>query len=165
VRSEERRSFGSIDEISQAVGEHLGFSEWTTVTQKQIDDFAETTGDRQWIHVDPVRAASGPFGTTVAHGYLTLSLVSMFIEQVIGFDDSITRINYGSERTRYPAPVPVDSRLRGGLEIVALDATAQGHRLRALITVEIEGHNKPACVTEMVILLRPQGGAVEDTLP
>jgi len=154
VRAEERRSFASMGEISHAVGEHLGFSEWTTITQKQIDDFAVTTGDHQWIHVDPLRAASGPFGATVAHGYLTLSLVSMFIEQVMGFDDAITRINYGSERTRYPAPVPVGSRLRGGVEIVALDETAQGHRLRVLIKVDIEGHPKPACVTEMVILLR-----------
>lgn len=150
----ERRSFASIDEIGTAVGEHLGYSQWTTITQQRIADFAQTTGDHQWIHVDPVRAASGPYGTTIAHGYLTLSLVSMFVEQVISFDDSITRINYGAERTRFPAPVPVGSRLRGGVEVVALDATAQGHRLRALIKVEIEGHDKPACVTEMVILLR-----------
>lgn len=151
----ERRSFASIDEITQTVGEHLGFSAWTTITQQQIDDFAETTGDRQWIHVDPVRAASGPFGSTIAHGYLTLSLVSMFVDQVVAFDESITRINYGAERTRFPAPVPVGSRLRGGVEVVALDAAAQGHRLRTRITVEIEGQDKPACVTEMVILLLP----------
>lgn len=151
--TEQRRRFGSIDEIAEAVGEHLGFSDWTTITQQQVDSFAETTGDYQWIHVDPVRASSGPFGSTIAHGYLTLSLVSMFVDQVVAFDDSITRINYGAERTRFPAPVPIGSRLRGGVEIVALDATAQGHRLLARITVEIEGQSKPACVTEMVILL------------
>lgn len=151
--AQERRGFASIGEVAKAVGEHLGFSPWTTITQQQIDRFAETTGDHQWIHVDPVRAASGPFGSTIAHGYLTLSLVSMFVEQVVAFDDSITRINYGAERTRFPAPVPVGTRLRGGVEFVALEPAAQGHRLRARITVEIEGQDKPACVTEMVILL------------
>ena len=150
-----RRSFTTIDEISRAVGEHVGFSPWTTITQHRIDVFAEATGDHQWIHVDPARAASGPFGSTVAHGYLTLSLVSMFIEQVVDISESITRINYGAERTRFPAPVPVGSRLRGGVEIVALDPTTHGHRLRTRITVEIEGQDKPACITEMVILLLP----------
>lgn len=148
-----RRNFTNIDEISLAVGEHLGFSPWTTITQQRIDVFAEATGDHQWIHVDPVRAASGPFGSTIAHGYLTLSLVSMFIEQVVDISASITRINYGAERTRFPAPVPVGSRLRGGVEIVALEPTTHGHRLRARVTVEIEGQDKPACVTEKVILL------------
>lgn len=148
-----RRNFTNIDEISRAVGEHLGFSPWTTITQQRIDVFAEATGDHQWIHVDPVRAASGPFGSTIAHGYLTLSLVSMFIEQVVDISESITRINYGAERTRFPAPVQVGSRLRGGVEIVALDPTTHGHRLRARVTVEIEGQDKPACVTENVILL------------
>lgn len=150
-----RRSFTSIDWISRAVGEHLGFSPWTTITQQRIDDFAEATGDHQWIHVDPVRAAASPFGSTIAHGYLTLSLVSTFIEQVVDISESTTRINYGAERTRFPAPVPVGSRLRGGVEITALDPTTQGHRLQVRVTVEIEGQDKPACVTDMVILLVP----------
>ncbi|WP_235436662.1 MaoC/PaaZ C-terminal domain-containing protein [Pseudarthrobacter siccitolerans] len=105
-----------------------------------MDDFAEATGDYQWIHVDPVRAASGSFGSTIVHGYLTLSLVSMFIEGLIDFGESITRINYGAERTRFPAPVPVGSRLRGGVEIVALEETIRDHhRLVARVTVESRG--------------------------
>lgn len=151
-----RRRFSTVEELEAAVGTHLGHSAWTTVTQAQIDAFAETTGDQQWIHVDVERARSGPFGSTVAHGFLTLSQVSGFLDEVLVIDAPMTKINYGTNKTRFPAPVPVDSRLRGGLEIVALTPTAQGHQLRTRVTVERAGSPKPACVTEVVTLLIPE---------
>lgn len=149
----QHRRFTAIDELESAVGDHLGYSGWVTVTQEQIDAFAETTGDRQWIHVDVDRAHSGPFGTTIAHGFLTLSLVSGFLDDVLVIDAPVTKINYGTDRTRFPAPVPVGTRVRGGAEILSLTPVAQGYQLVTRVTVEIDGAPKPACVTDAVTLL------------
>ncbi|WP_063040515.1 MaoC family dehydratase [Nocardia pseudovaccinii] len=147
--------FNGIGELEQAVGTHLGYSEWHTVTQEQIDLFAEATGDRQWIHVDPERAAQGPFGTTIAHGYLTLSLLPQLVWQVYRVDGVQMGINYGSNKVRFPSPVPSGSRVRAGVELVKLEPTKAGVQVTALVTIEREGGDKPACIAEALSVLVP----------
>jgi acyl dehydratase len=147
------KHFSGLDELQEAVGSHLGHSEWHTVTQQQIDTFAEATGDHQWIHVDTQRAADGPFGTTIAHGYLTLSLVPMLVHQVYAVAGLRMGVNYGANRVRFPSPVPAGSRVRAGVELLALTPTQAGSQLRARVTIEREGAEKPACVVETVSLL------------
>jgi len=147
------RTFNGIAELESAIDTHVGYSEWHTVTQKQIDLFAEATGDHQWIHVDPERAASGPFGTTIAHGYLTLSLLPMLVSQVYRVDGLKMAVNYGSNKVRFVSVVPVGSRVRAGVELVGLTATPAGTQLAARVTVEIEGGAKPACVAETLSVL------------
>jgi acyl dehydratase len=137
-----------LDGLKAAVGRHLGHSEWLEVTQDRIDRFADATGDHQWIHVDPERAATGPFGSTIAHGYLTLSLVNHFLPQVLEVRGITMGVNYGANKVRFPAPVPVGSRLRAGVEVVAADEVAGGVQATLLVTVEIDGAQKPACVLE-----------------
>ncbi len=149
------RVFHGIDELQAALGEHLGFSDWHTVTQEQIDTFADATGDHQWIHVDPQRAASGPFGTTIAHGYLTLSLVPLLVTQVYGVQGVTMLLNYGANKVRFPAPVPSGSRIRGGVELVSLERAALGYQLVTRVTVDLEGSAKPACVAETVVVVVP----------
>jgi acyl dehydratase len=140
--------FTGLDELKGAVGTELGPSDWHEITQRQIDLFAEATGDHQWIHVDPERAAAGPFGTTIAHGYLTLSLVAYLLPQVIRVSGISMGINYGTNRVRFPAPVPVGSRVRARGQIQAIDDVAGGVQMTTLITIEIDGNEKPACVVE-----------------
>src|SRR5689334_794307 len=111
------RVFANLAELATAKGEHLGYSDWHTVTQEQIDQFADATGDHQWIHVDTEKAAAGPFGTTIAHGYLTLSLLPVLLKDVYRVDGIRMGINYGSNKIRYPATVPVGSRIRAGVEL------------------------------------------------
>ncbi|MEV2223867.1 MaoC family dehydratase [Nocardia vinacea] len=147
--------FNGIGELEQAVGTHLGYSEWHTVTQEQIDLFAEATGDRQWIHVDPERAAQGPFGTTIAHGYLTLSLLPQLVWQVYRVDGVKMGINYGSNKVRFPSPVPSGSRVRAGVELVKLEPTKAGIQVTARVTIEREGSDKPACIAEALSVLVP----------
>ncbi|MFI6777279.1 MaoC family dehydratase [Nocardia sp. NPDC050412] len=147
--------FNGIGELEQAVGTHLGYSEWHTVTQEQIDLFAEATGDRQWIHVDPERAAQGPFGTTIAHGYLTLSLLPQLVWQVYRVDGVKMGINYGSNKVRFPSPVPSGSRVRAGVELVKLEPTKAGVQVTARVTIEREGGDKPACIAEALSVLVP----------
>jgi acyl dehydratase len=147
------RTFRDIAELEKAVGTHLGYSEWHTITQDQIDTFAEATGDHQWIHVDPVKAASGPFGGTIAHGYLTLSLVPMLCWEIFKVEGVETGVNYGANRLRFPAPVPVGSRVRAGIELISAAPTSGGCRIATLIAVEIEGGDKPACVVETLSVL------------
>ncbi|WP_040688212.1 MaoC family dehydratase [Nocardia vinacea] len=147
--------FNGIGELEQAVGTHLGYSEWHTVTQEQIDLFAEATGDRQWIHVDPERAAQGPFGTTIAHGYLTLSLLPQLVSQVYRVDGVKMGINYGSNKVRFPSPVPSGSRVRAGVELVKLEPTKAGVQVTARVTIEREGSDKPACIAEALSVLVP----------
>jgi acyl dehydratase len=147
--------FNSVDELEKAVGTHLGHSDWHTVTQKQIDTFADATGDHQWIHVDPEKAAQGPFGKTIAHGYLTLSLVPQLVWQVYKVENLAMGVNYGSNKVRFPAPVPVDSRIRAGVELVSLVPGGNGYQLTARVTIELEGSDKPACVAETVTILVP----------
>jgi acyl dehydratase len=143
-----------IDELSAWVGRHLGYSDWLLVDQAQIDLFAEATGDHQWIHVDPERAAGGPFGATVAHGYLTLSLIPTLVSQVYQVDGVRLRINYGSDKVRFPAPVRAGSRVRAGVELLAVESSGSGTRSTTRVTLEIEGEPKPACVAETLGLLR-----------
>ncbi|MEV0291991.1 MaoC family dehydratase [Nocardia sp. NPDC050710] len=147
--------FHGLPELEKAVGTHLGYSDWHTVTQEQIDRFADATGDHQWIHVDPEKAAAGPFGTTVAHGFLTLSLLPMLTVSVYTVEGLSMGVNYGANKVRFPAPVPVGSRVRAGVELVSLVPASMGYQVVSRVTVEIEGAAKPACVAESVALLVP----------
>jgi acyl dehydratase len=149
------RVFTGMADVEGAVGTHLGYSDWHTVTQRQIDAFAESTGDDQWIHVDPEKAARGPFGATIAHGYLTLSLVPMLSAQVYRIEDVSMGVNYGAERLRFPAPVPVGSELRAGVELVSVTPGAGGYRVVERVTVELAGGGKPACVVDAVSIVVP----------
>ncbi|MDQ0944592.1 MaoC family dehydratase [Streptomyces sp. V1I1] len=146
----EPRIFTSADELRAGVGEQLGYSDWLEVEQKRIDLFAEATGDHQWIHVDPERAASGPFGTTIAHGYLTLSLLPVLVPQVLRVEGMKMGINYGANKVRFPAPVPVGSRLRATAVLQNVEEAGGGVQVTALVTVEREGGDKPVCVAESV---------------
>jgi acyl dehydratase len=154
-RNHQMRVFTGLDELAAAKGEHLGHSDWHTVTQEQVGLFAEATGDRQWIHVDPERAAVGPFGGTIAHGYLTLSLIPVLSTEVFRVEGISMAVNYGSEKVRFPAPVPTGSRVRSGVELVDLRDVPQGKQAVFRHTVEIEGRAKPACVAETITLLVP----------
>ena len=147
-------TFEGIDAVRGAVGTHIGYSDWTTVTQEQVDTFAEATGDFQWIHVDVERAnAESPFGGPIAHGYLTVSLTNLFLPQIVEVRNISAGLNRGTGKIRFPAPVPVGSRLRGGVELVAVedverDGVVTGVDTTMIITVEREGSDKPVCVVE-----------------
>ncbi|OBF92154.1 dehydratase [Mycobacterium sp. 852002-51163_SCH5372311] len=132
------------------VGEHLGYSDWRRVTQREIDLFAEATGDRQWIHVDPEAAARGPYGRTIAHGYLTLSLVPILVQQIYRVTGLSMQVNYGVDKLRFPAPVPVDSRIRAGAELIKVDRNDKGGRATVRVTVEVDGSDRPACVVDTI---------------
>ncbi|WP_446222021.1 MaoC family dehydratase [Nocardia sp. IBHARD005] len=147
------RTFHGVAELEAAVGAHLGYSGWHTVAQAQIDTFADATGDHQWIHVDPVKAAQGPFGTTIAHGYLTLSLVPDLVGQIYRVEGVEMGVNYGANKLRFPAPVPVDSKVRAGVELLSVEPGGGGHLVTAKVTVEREGGDKPVCVVETVSLV------------
>ncbi|MFE6925345.1 MaoC family dehydratase [Nocardia sp. NPDC057663] len=147
------RTFQGVAELEAAVGSHLGYSEWDTITQSQIDAFADATGDHQWIHIDTEKAAAGPFGTTIAHGYLTLSLVPLLVAQVYRVDGVKMAVNYGSDKLRFPAPAPVDSTVRAGVELVSVAAGAAGYLVTARVAVEREGGVKPVCVVEALTLV------------
>lgn len=149
------RVFHGVDELQQAVGTHLGYSDWHTVSQRQIDLFAEATGDHQWIHVDPDKAAAGPFGTTIAHGYLTLSLVPMLAWQVYSVEGVTMSVNYGANKVRFPSPVPVGSKVRAGVELLSVEKSGERYQVTARVTVERDGADKPACVVETVSVLVP----------
>ncbi|MFJ3928085.1 MaoC family dehydratase [Streptomyces sp. NPDC090022] len=146
----EPRIFTSAGELRAGTGEPLGPSDWLEVDQKRIDLFADATGDHQWIHVDPERAASGPFGATIAHGYLTLSLLPSLVPQVMRVEGMRMGINYGTDKVRFPAPVPVGSRLRARAVITAVTEVGEGVQVAATVTVEREGGDKPVCVAETV---------------
>jgi acyl dehydratase len=140
-------------EIAAAAGEELGVSEWLAITQERIDLFADATGDRQWIHVDPERAADGPFGATVAHGYLTLSMMPFLGAQVYAFAGDVARVNYGLNKVRFVTPVRVGSKVRDRVELLTVEDIDKGQRATLQHTVEIKGSDKPACVAETVVLL------------
>ncbi|MFC4330535.1 MaoC family dehydratase [Streptomyces andamanensis] len=146
----EPRIFTSADELRAAVGEQLGYTDWLEVDQKRIDLFAEATGDHQWIHVDPEKAAAGPFGTTIAHGYLTLSLLPLFGPQLIRVEGVRMGVNYGTEKVRFPSPVPVGSRLRATASVTGVRDVEGGVQVSVAFTVEREGGDKPVCVAESV---------------
>ena len=147
------REFRDLDDLTAAVGSHLGYSDWLTIDQARIDAFAQASGDHQWIHVDPVRAAAGPLGSTIAHGYLTLSLVPLLVGGLVDYAGWPTKVNYGSNKVRYPQPVPVGSRVRAGAEVTAVGALAAGIQVTLRVTMEIDGHAKPALVAETITLL------------
>ena len=138
-----------LDELRAAVGQDLGTSSWIEITQDRVDTFAEATGDHQWIHVDVERAkAESPFGGPIAHGYLTLSLTNLFLPEVVEVQGISSGVNYGVNKVRFPAPVPVGSRVRGHVRLEAAEEVAGGVQTTMVITVEIEGVEKPACVVE-----------------
>lgn len=147
------RVLNDPDEIASCVGDELGVSGWLQVDQSRIDMFADATGDRQWIHVDPERAEQGPFGATIAHGYLTLSLLPFLSAQVYAFAGDLARVNYGLNMVRFIAPVTVDAKVRVRVEMVEVEDIDKGQRVVLRHTVEIKGSDKPACVAETVTLL------------
>lgn len=138
----------TVADLEALIGTELGPTEWRVVDQDRIDGFAEATEDRQWIHVDPARAATGPFGTTIAHGLLTLSLGPAFMEELMSFEGFAHALNYGFGKVRFPAPTPVDSRVRMRLTIDAVAAVDGGAQLTATQIFEREGGAKPVCVAE-----------------
>ena len=148
--------FETPNALKDSVGKHLGYSDWLSIEQDRVNQFAEATGDHQWIHVDVERAKDGPFGAPIAHGYLTLSLVSYFLPQIMevqGFDFAV---NYGCNKVRFPAPVPVGSRIRAGAEVVSAEDFKGAIQSIVRVTVEIEGKDRPACVAETVSLYYPE---------
>ena len=142
------RVFSDADELRAAAGSSIGTSDWVTIDQGRIDLFADATDDHQWIHVDAARAEDGPFGTTIAHGFLSLSLLSALIAQVYEIDGGKMGINYGLNRVRFTAPVPVGSRVRGHVELLDVSDFDGGVQLATKVTVEIEGAQRPALVAE-----------------
>jgi len=143
--------FATPRDLLAAVGKPLGASEWLEITQGRIDGFADATGDHQWIHVDPERAKRGPFGKTIAHGYLTLSLVNAFLPQIVEVRGISMGVNYGCDKVRFPAPVPVGSRIRGVGELVTAEEVKGGAvQATVRVTVEVEGGAKPGCVADTI---------------
>ena len=142
------RSFEHLSDLVPLVGQEIGVSDWITVDQARIDGFAEATGDRQWIHIDPARAAAGPFGSTIAHGFLTLSLLPEMGASAMTVADTRMGVNYGLNRVRFTAPVPVGSRLRGQFKLLAFEPIEGGAQLTMQVTMQREGSDKPVCVAE-----------------
>ena len=142
--------FEQPTDLLQAVGNHLGYSDWLEIDQQRINLFADATGDHQWIHVDPEKAAEGPFGKTIAHGYLTLSLANLFLPQIMEVRETSMGVNYGCEKVRFPAAVPVGSRVRGGGEVVSAEEVKGGVQVVVRMTIEIEGGDRPACVIDTI---------------
>lgn len=142
--------FSTPAELLEHVGEQLGRSDWISIEQSRIDQFAEATGDHQWIHIDPVRAASGPFGACIAHGYLTLALVNLFLPQIIEVRGISMGVNYGCEKVRFPNVVRVGSRVRGSAQLVAAEEVKGGVQATIRVSVEIEGEERPGCVVDTI---------------
>ena len=136
--------------LTDLIGKELGPTEWFEVTQERIDQFAEATDDPQWIHTDPVRAADGPFGTTVAHGFLTLSLCVPLMTQTLALTGYSMGVNYGANKIRFPAPVPVGGKVRLGVKLLGVDEIAGGIQVTLEFTFEVEGASKPSCVAEII---------------
>ena len=146
-----------LEELRAKVGEELGVSEWHEVTQDAIDAFAQVTGDDQWIHVDPARATQTPFGGTIAHGYYTLSLHPMFAKQLLAFEGFAFAVNYGLDRVRFPAPLPVGNRVRMRVVLVAVEDVLGGAQITMKLTFEGEGALKPVCVAEQLTRVYTSG--------
>jgi acyl dehydratase len=145
------RTFSGADDLRAAVGEHLGYSDWHLIDQERINRFADATGDHQWIHVDPEKAKLGPFGRTIAHGYLTLSLIPWLMGEVVAYEGVKMGVNYGCNKVRFPAPVPVDSRVRAGAEVVECEDVGGGAlQVVMRVSIGVEGQEKPSCVAETV---------------
>ena len=139
-----------IDGLKEKVGSHLGYSDWVEVSQDQVNLFADATDDHQWIHVDPERAKQGPFGGPIAHGYLTLSLAPVLFAQVLRVDGISMGVNYGLNKVRFPAPVPVGSKVRMGATLANVEDIAGGVQVTMDLTFEVEGKDKPSCVAECI---------------
>jgi acyl dehydratase len=139
-----------IPGLQQRVGDHLGYSEWHEVTQEQVNLFADATGDHQWIHVDIERAKAGPFGGPIAHGYLTLALTPALLSEILEVSGISMAVNYGLNKLRFPAPVPVGSKVRAGVTLDHLEDVAGGVQVTLTVTFEIEGGTKPVCVAEIL---------------
>lgn len=137
------------------VGRTLGPSHPLTITQARIDQFAEATGDHQWIHVDPLKAANGPFGKTIAHGYLTLSLANCFLPELIEVQNVSMGVNYGTERIRFPSPVPVDSDIVAGGEIIAVEENKGGFKATIRVTISVVDAERPACIVDTISIFYP----------
>lgn len=140
-----------IDELKAKVGEHLGYSEWLDISQERVNQFADATGDHQWIHVDVERAlAESPFGGPIAHGYLTLSLAPSLVPQVVQIKGFSMAVNYGAGKVRFPSPVPVGAKLRVGAELAEVTDVNGGVQIQMVLTFEVEGATKPSCVAEVI---------------
>jgi acyl dehydratase len=147
------RKINGVEELRTLVGEHLGYSDLVEITQERVNQFAEATGDFQWIHVDVERAKAGPFGAPIAHGYLTLSLGPMLSPQIYTVEGFKMGVNYGAEKIRFPAPVPVGSKLRLGARLLEVSDVAGGIQLKMEFSFEVEGASKPSCVAEVLFRL------------
>ncbi|MEU3899948.1 MaoC family dehydratase [Streptomyces sp. NPDC045251] len=148
------RSFASLADFSAATGEHLGYSDWLEVTQDKVDQFAQATGDLQWIHVDPERASSGPFGGTILHGYMTLALLPEMMRAIFDIEKIEMGVNFGLDKVRFPRPIPVGARVRGGARLTGARETPAGHlaAVRMTVEVEVDGRPKSACVADTLSL-------------
>ncbi len=144
------RVLSGVDELKAAVGQHLGYSDYLDISQERVNQFADATGDHQWIHVDVERAKSGPFGGPIAHGYLTLSLGPMLYPTVVRVEGFSMGVNYGANKVRFPSPVPVGSRLRLGVKLLDVEDVAGGVQMTMEFTFECEGAAKPSCVAEII---------------
>jgi acyl dehydratase len=151
MRESSMQIFNGVDELRAAKGSHLGTSEWMTVDQSQIDMFADATGDHQWIHVEAEKAEEGPFGTTIAHGFLTLSLLPKLGWEIYKVENVKMTINYGLNKVRFTSPVPVGSRIRGSIELADVTDVNGGVQVLNKVTVEIEGAQRPALVAESLL--------------
>jgi acyl dehydratase len=147
------RTFTDVEQLAAAVGEQLGTSDWFEVTQERVNQFADATDDHQWIHVDVERAKEGPFGGTIAHGYMTVSLIPALSHSIFSVETAGPRLNYGLNKVRFPNPVKVGSRVRAHATLAELVDVPAGKQLVVRYTIEIEGEAKPACVAETVVLL------------
>jgi len=139
--------------LRELAGQHAGFTEWQTMEQDRVNRFADATDDHQWIHVDVERAKQSPFGGTIAHGYLTLSLVAPIMGELVKVTDSSTGLNYGLDRVRFPAPMPVGGRWRGGAELLEVTEIPGGLQMKVRVTIEVEGSEKPAMVADSLVRL------------
>jgi len=140
----------TTEELSALVGTHLGYSDYRTVTQEEVNLFADATADHQWIHVDPVRAAAGPFGGTIAHGYMTLSLLPVLLSGLMKVDGVTMGVNYGTNKVRFPAPVPVGSQIRAGATLASVEEVSGGVQVVLDVIVEVKDATKPSCVAQIV---------------
>ena len=139
-----------LDELKAKVGDHLGFSEWHTISQEQVNLFADATGDHQWIHIDVERAKAGPFGGPIAHGYLTLSLTPVLMAEVLVLKGVSMGVNYGANKVRFMSPVPVGAKLHMGAKLLTVDDVAGGVQYALELTYEVQGAAKPSCVAECI---------------
>jgi acyl dehydratase len=144
------RHIESIEALKGLIGEHLGYSDYMTITQERVNQFAEATGDHQWIHIDVERAKAGPFGGPIAHGYLTLSLGPVFLPEIFSVGGIAMGVNYGANKVRFVSPVPVGAKLRAGVKVMSVDDTPGGVRVTLETTFECEGASKPSCIAEVI---------------